>query len=748
MAAGIDFKTSGDYCLSMAEEQSKIRTSLRVKLIIALATVVVIALMFPKGESIESEVSVGTIWIHDDLIAPFSFPVLKDPEVYKAQVKAAEESVYPVYLPVNSIAKKAMDSVNAYGEFLADNLQANIAAGENKVLNPTFLSEASFNGLKNLVISEKGLSVKEVVRKDVSMQVENILQSIYRDGIIDTSATPSHNDTISIRIGNVDKIEKINHLFNIVVARIQADDKIQKLGISSELKNILSEFITHFIWSNVIYNPTLTKEETEQAIGNVSKYSGIVNENERIIAKHDRVTKEAKLKIDSYKAAKGDQVGSEGTILQFLGKMLHIASLLSLLVIYLFLFRKKIFNDNIKILLLAINIVFISFMTFLINQVTVNLPLQFLIFVPVSSMILTIIFDSRVGFYSTVITVLILGALRSNDYTFAAMNLFAGALSVYSVRDIKNRSQIFRSFLLILIGYIIAILAYGLERFAPADILFSEIAFAGTNALISPILTYGLLIFFEKIFKITTDLTLVELSNFDRPLLKDLARRAPGTFNHSMTMGTLAEAAAESIKANPLLARVGAYYHDIGKTIMPQNFVENQLNNINVHENLSPEESVNLIVRHVKEGISLAEEYKLPKEIIDFIPMHHGTAVISYFYEKAKKLYGEEKVDINNYRYPGPKPNSKETAIVMLADGCESAVRSIEEPDSTKVENVINNLIRERVDQDQLDAAPITLSDLTKIKESFTSILLGQRHRRIRYPKQEELENKADDKQE
>jgi putative nucleotidyltransferase with HDIG domain len=326
------------------------------------------------------------------------------------------------------------------------------------------------------------------------------------------------------------------------------------------------------------------------------------------------------------------------------------------------------------------------------------------------------------------------------------MNLFAGVLSVFSVRDIKNRSQIFRSFLFVLIGYLTTILAFGLERFAPLNQILIESAFAGTNALISPVLTYGLLIFFEKIFKITTDLTLVELSNFDRPLLKDLARRAPGTFNHSMTMGTLAEAAAESIRANPLMARVGAYYHDIGKTIMPQNFVENQLNNLNVHENLSPEESVSLIVKHVKEGIVLGEEYRLPKEIIDFIPMHHGTTVISYFYDKAKKLYGEGKVDIDNYRYPGPKPNTKETVIVMLADGCESAVRSIEDPDPLKVENVIGHIIQTRIDENQLDDAPITFHDLTRIKESFTSILVGQRHHRIRYPKQDELEKSTDEK--
>ncbi len=193
-----------------------------------------------------------------------------------------------------------------------------------------------------------------------------------------------------------------------------------------------------------------------------------------------------------------------------------------------------------------------------------------------------------------------------------------------------------------------------------------------------------------------------------------------------MTMGTLAETAAENIGANPLLARVGAYYHDIGKTITPQNFVENQLNNQNIHENLTPEESVGLILKHVREGKQLAEDNNLPQEIIDFIPMHHGTMTMSYFYEKAKKLYGEEKVNIEDYKYPGPKPNSKETAIVMMADGCESAVRAIEEPDPVKVENVIDKIIKSRVEEGQLNDSPITLNDINRIKEAFISILFGR----------------------
>jgi putative nucleotidyltransferase with HDIG domain len=205
-------------------------------------------------------------------------------------------------------------------------------------------------------------------------------------------------------------------------------------------------------------------------------------------------------------------------------------------------------------------------------------------------------------------------------------------------------------------------------------------------------------------------------------------------------MGTIAEAAAEKIGANALLARVGAYYHDIGKTIEPQGFVENQMNSQNLHENLPPEESVNIILKHVNEGIELAKQQKLPQELIDFIPMHHGTTISKYFYEKAKTLYGEDKINIDDYKYPGPKPNSKETAIVMLADGCESAVRSISDPDTTKVENMINSIFDSRLKESQLDEAPITFSDISKMKEAFLSILISQHHRRIKYPKQEDAE--------
>ena len=711
------------------------------KIALAFATVVLIAMMFPKGESIESEVSEGTVWLNDDLIAEISFPIIKSEEIYQSELRAAEKKVYPVFISNSGMIVKSIDSLKNYSNFLIEDLDNSANNDSIEIINSTFLSTSAFRIFQSIRLKERNLIKSGVYKlRNLFSAAGFVLDKVYKKGVLNINDGEETRDSIAIRVGNIDEIaQAVKFLFfNRAIEKIAKE--IKRFNYPDELEEALTEYTVHFLFPNLAYSEELTNEEIEQKTNNVSRYSGIVNENERIIAKHERISKEIKLKIESYKEAKGDTVAKEGLFLQFIGKFIHISLLLSLLTVYIMLFRKKIFYDNNKLILISLIFVSVSFSTFLINQIEVQAPIHFLIFLPAASMLFTIIFDSRMGFYCTVILALIAGALRGNDYSFATMNMIAGGLSVYTVRDIKNRSQIFRSFLIILLGYTLSIIAFGLERFAPVDSMLVEFAFAGSNALISPVLTYGVLIFFEKMFHITTDLTLLELSNYDRPLLKDLARKAPGTFNHSMTMGTMGETAAERIGANPMLARVGAYYHDIGKTITPQNYVENQLDNQNVHENLTPEESAQLIVSHVEEGVQLGKDNNLPQEILDFIPMHHGTTTMTYFYERAKKLYGDDKVIINDYRYPGPKPDSKETAIIMLADGCESAVRSIEEPDSDKVENVIDGIFNSRIDDGQLEDSPLTYSDITKMKEAFLSILLGQHHRRIRYPKQEEME--------
>ena len=698
--------------------------------------------MMPRGGALESDAIVGNVWMQDDLIADFSFPVLKNSMKYKQEVDEEKKSILPVFVYSEDAAQHSIDSVNSYLDNLPALLKHLTSNSNSEENNPTFLSAKAFSELKDFYL--KSLESKlfgnalALLRKDV---VERI-KGYYSKGILGDAPGEYQGADVTIRKKNVDIVESSNKF-------VKLSDMVENVGRNAHSasyparESLIDEFAVHFLHPNISYDPALTKEEVDYSIRKVSRYTGIVTENEKIIGKHDRINPENKLKIDSYRIAKGDSLGWEGYTLQFIGRFLHVLLLVVLFSIYLFLFRKRIYNENKKLLIFAILLLWTGFITYLQNSFEGSDAVRFLIFIPAASMLITIMFDSRVGFYATVVFSLICGALHGNDYAFVVMNVVAGALSAYSVRDIKNRNQIFRSFLFILIAYIVSVVAFGLESMTPWKKMFTEMAFASTNALVSPVLTYGLLVFFEQIFKVTTDLTFIELCNFDRPLLRELAKKAPGSFNHSMTLGTLAESAATAVNANPLIARAGAYYHDIGKLVGPKYFVENQLEMTNVHDGMIPEESVKAIKEHVIKGKELAREYKLPKEIIDFIPMHHGTTVMNFFYEKAKRLYGEDQIDLRNYRYPGPKPNTKETAIVMLADSCESAVRSIKNPDAEKVENVIHNLFNARIEDGQLDESPLTLGDIIRIKEAFYEILLGQYHKRIQYPHQEELE-KAD----
>ncbi|RMD51024.1 MAG: HDIG domain-containing protein [Ignavibacteria bacterium] len=727
----------------MKEElKNKIKTSKYYKIILLIVSIAIIVLMFPKGESLESEISVGSIWIKDDLIASKTFEVPEDPVVYKQKQEAAAAKVNKVFILDESIYPGIRDSLKNYKKRLLKVLDTtSVVTNGTDLLN---LSEESFNKLKRVRNSEKLIVTSgRKTTKDIFNIISILLNRVYKKGLLNLSLDEIEKDRIALRKGKFEELVRKTKFYDMESAKEYISNYLNNnFSFDIDLNDAVNDIISDFLIPNIIYS----EEETELAIAlaksRVPRTKYIVNENERIVAKHDRITQEIKDKIDAYRKAKGEITSILEQASQYAGKVLHIIVILIIYINYLFLFRKRIFYDNVKLTLLAVLILFVSFLTFLIHQIQVNAPVQLLILIPVISILTTIVFDSRVGFYTTVISSLIAGGIHGNDYVFSVMNIVAGGLAVFSVRDIKNRNQIFRSFLFILVGYVASIFAFGLESYKSIQEILISSSFAASNALISPVLAYGLIIFVERIFRITTDLTLLELTDFNTPLLKELARKAPGTFNHSITIGSMVEAAAEVIDANPILARVGAYYHDIGKTLEPEGFVENQLSS-NIHDEMNPRESVQVIINHVKGGIKLAEDYNLPKAVIDFIPMHHGTMVITYFYEKAKEILGEGKVSIDEFRYPGPKPNTKETTLVMLADACESAVRSMEQPEKTKVENIISNIFKQRLEDGQLDNSPITFKDLTKIKESYVNTLIGQHHRRIRYPNQEEMENES-----
>ena len=722
----------------------QIKQSKTLKLLLVVVTVALIVLMFPRGESIDSEVQINSIWIKSDLIATQTFEILKDPIVIEKERITAANSVYPVFIKDNEILSQVLVAFELNSNKLAGYIHLSNRHPDSVFSsNDIGLSSNSFGTFLN--ISEKDYGNKYSLKK-IDEFCTSEIKRIYRRGYINQSYPTIAKDTISVRDGKFETSYLKERYYDHEVLTSYLDQKIfNSFDQNGEIKNAVKEYLTFVLISNISFSKQTTDEAKRIAADKVQINLGIINENERIVAKHDRITAQSKAKIDSYRIAKGSTLSTWEIILLNMGKFIHISLLFLPFVIYLFLFRKYIFYDNFKLLLIAIIILFVSATAFIVGQIKVDGALELLILVPVASMLLTILFDSRIGFYVTVVAALTIAGIRGNDYILAVTNIVAGGLAAYTVRDIKNRNQIFHSFLFILLGYVLSIIAFGFERFDSWDVMLISAAYAASNALLSPALTFGLIVFIEKIFGITTELTLFELTDFNSPLLKRLANDAPGTFAHSMTIGLMVENAAIKINANPIMARVGAYYHDIGKTIKPEYFIENQLDNKNAHDDLSPKESVDLIREHVLGGIELGRENGLPPEIIEFIPMHHGTMAVKYFLEKAKEIYGEENVNEVDYRYPGPKPNTKETALLMLADAAESAVRSMDDPTPEKIENYVSNLFKIRIEDGQLDESPLTFSDIYKIKESFVSILLSQHHKRIRYPEQDELENKSDD---
>lgn len=718
----------------------KLNRSLRIKVLILFITTFSITIMFSTGEVIDSEVKINSIWIKNDLISTIPFEILKDPIVYEREKNKAISKIHPVYFLDYKIPSIIIDSLNNYNNYLLRLLDTEILYKETGK-NKTFLSETSYNTFLNKR-KKRETFFKHNNLTEFFNYNKLLFRKIYDAGLLSVNYSQIDKDSIALQQGKYQVlIPKWNFWENDSAYRFISKSLEEKYNRDKDFISAAKEYLAHFITPNVKYSDELTKIFIEQAVSKIPKNVGIVNENERIVGKHDRITPEIKAKIDSYRKAKGADSDFISSFSQRLGIFIHVLVILTLLIFYLFLFRKKIFNDNSKIFLISLIILLISLNAYITMHLDVQDSIEYLVFVPIASMLMTLIFDSRIGFYITIVCSLIVGALRGNDYFLVVTNVFAGGLAAYTVRDISNRSQVFRSFVVILAAYTISIIAFSLERFDSIEQIIISVSFAAVNSVISPSLTFGLLIFIERIFKLTTNMTLIDIASADSPLLRELARNAPGTNSHSNEIALMSEAAAAAIGANPLLTKVGAYYHDIGKLASPENFVENQLNNINIHENLDPLQSAKLIINHVHKGIKLAEENNLPKEIIDFIPMHHGTMVVSYFYEKAKTMYGSEKVNIEDFKYPGPKPNTKETAILMLADACQSAVKSIGELEISKIENMINNLIQMRIDDGQLDEAPISFNDIRLIKNAFVNYLMGSLHRRIRYPNQSQLEN-------
>ena len=720
--------------------------SLAAKWIILGSFVALVALMFPQGLSVESDYPVGMIWAENDLYAPFAFPIYKDEREYQRERELAANKVYKVFEENQSVAEENLDSLQRFFDLL-ERIIDRRKEDEDEIKAvlenfPIQFRDTEWNALWFLRNAEhqksryppKNSFAK--LRRDVLL----VVNGLYLQGIVDVRKSQFRDDElIAKRKKTNEQIVPLNKFLD----KYELGKSVQQTFVSgykgeNDTVSLALKIALTFLSPNIIYQKDQTDREVQFAEELVPRTVGAISESERIIAKRERITTEIKLKLDSMRKAKEERGAGINVYVTFFGKSLRIFAIMWMLAMYVFLFRKKIYHDNAKLLLISLLFFFTAVIAFLTVQNSGELPLRYLIVIPAVSMLLTIIFDSRVAFYSTVVLSLLVAGIRGNDYSIALSSLVAGAFAIYTVRDIKKRTQIFRSIIYVFLGYAITIVALGLERYESLPVIGNQLLFASINAILSPIITYGLLIFLEKIFKISTELTLVDLSDLNHPLLKDLLHKAPGSFHHSVSVSTLAESAADAIGANGTLARVGGLYHDIGKMMNPELFVENQLGTENKHRTMSPRKSARIIAAHIEDGTTLGKEHNLPQNVMDFIVMHHGTMHIGFFYEKAvrqKKNKGE--VSENDFCYPGPKPTTKETAIVMLADGVEASTRAILEPTVEKIEANVESLLKLRLLEGELDECSLNLRDLNRIKESFVKILTGIHHSRLRYPEQE-----------
>ena len=737
--------------LGIAVRSEGWRRSKTARLIIAITLTLLLAFLFPQAQSPQNVTgySSGSLWTSADVNAPFSFRLLKSEQQKRQDIGKALENFYPVFIIDSNAKRVAFDSLEktlSTFKDLAERSRENSKASDSlEKLSVSFgISTPEAVSLSlSLLLEEKRVTAKQNY-SSLETQVENAISKLLSYTYIATSVPSAYsaNPDQKIAVRKRSSEEQIIFAHDLLTkesAKTKLLEMIEhEVHSSKEVRSALAKISTVCLVPNISYSAEQTDESRKNIIDRVPKTDGVVLEGQKIIGKGEVISPAAKVQLESLAQARIDLGGTAAIAARAVGTIGHVAIIVLLFVLYVKFIRRRIYKDNAQLLLISVILIFPALMAYVSVGIHTAFPLEYLILIPVTSMLLTVLFDSRTGFYGTVIVALLVAGIRGNDYNVALAGLSAGAFAAYTVRDLRSRSQLFKSIGYIFLGYFIAITALAFERGAPLKDIGLELTAAAGNALISPVLTLGLVFLVELIFDTMSDLRLADYNDINHPLLRRLALEAPGTYHHTMLVAQLAENAALAIGANALLAKVGAMFHDVGKIATPTDFIENQ-NHENIHDSISAAESAIRVKAHVTAGRELARQERLPEKIVDFIPMHHGTLRISFFYQKALGLMASGgTLDDSLYRYPGPKPNTKETAIVMLADASEAIARTlamrVDEPTVELIEHDLASLFRERIADGQLDECDLTLHDLVIIRSVFARLLIGTFHTRISYP--------------
>jgi cyclic-di-AMP phosphodiesterase PgpH len=710
-------------------------------ILVLVSLILIISLMLPRGRSYKyTDLKEGGVHEGDEIIAPFNFAINKTDAEYSTDLKRVEDEVLSVFVRSDSICDYQLQKINTF----FDSLES-IKGFENqsalKTKQLTNLLQLSKINSSDEILHHLVKELKEKTYADFEQVLTRLVRDVCSLGILNLSKNEIKKVDNKILI--ITDVEEVIEDIDVFYDKEDIDDVlIEKLRTAFENEDLRVrtgyEILSAFIFSNIIYDAAETERRVIESKDNVPLAKGTVLANERIIDRYERVTKDhiAKLKSLSIELAEREtEKGFFIIFVRFSGKFLLIGFVIGIFVIFLVGNRSRTAKDFNKILLIAIIFLIVIVLTYNINHFMLS---PYLIPITIGSMLLTIFFDTRIGFVGTIVLAIIIGILRGNEFNISVISILAGTIAVLSVSRIRKRNWLVNSILLIIGSYILSITIFEVLNYSSFKTILRHWWFAVINGFLAPLFCYGLQVLFENIFSIVTDMRLLELSDLNNPILRKLSIEAPGTYHHSLMVGNLAEAAAEAIEADALLARVGSYYHDIGKMEKPEYFIENQQKNRNPHEKLSPSMSCLILANHVKQGQEIAKEYKLPNEIRDFISEHHGTNMMSYFYQKALEKKNDDEIDESGFRYPGPKPKTKETGIVMLADAIEAAARSLKDPSASRIKGMVISIVHERFRDSELDDSPLKLQDLTKIIDSFQAVLLGSFHGRIEYPDQDE----------
>ncbi|MDO6598005.1 HDIG domain-containing protein [Oceanihabitans sp. 2_MG-2023] len=665
------------------------------KVLLFISATVLIVYLFPKQGKFKYNFEQGKPWQSENLYAPFDFAIKKTSEEINKEKLLIEKQA--------SLYFNLEDKIE-------NNVRINYKAGFYEIF-PDSLSDASLNKL-----FKTG---------------ELILDNLYNNGVLSENYTFSE-DKKSVILNAQTTIKQT--LFSNLVKQKDLSSIVNKVLADREQDYFQTQFLALFfdvVEPNLTYNKSLTEGALLEDLNRIAYTRGSIKKETLIISKGEVVEGEKYQTLESLKNEYKSQVwtASNYNWVVFAYTLLVALALLMLL-LFLRKYRLDVFNNNTKVTFIFFNVILMVLLTTLV--ISYNSKYLYVVPICILPLVLKAFFDARLGLFTHVITVVLLGLIVPNSYEYMFLQIIAGIVTILTVSELYKRANLFISVGQITLIYIIAYFAFFVIHEGSVDAIhwetFGLFVLCGLATLFVQPLIYA----YEKLFGLVSDVSLLELSDTNSKLLKELSNKAPGTFHHSLNVANLAEAAANEIGANAMLIRVGALYHDIGKMKNPTFFTENQSTGINPHDELSSIESANVIVDHVIDGIEIARKNNLPDRVIDFIRTHHGTSVVYYFYKKEKAI--NEDIKKENFMYPGPKPFSKETAILMMCDSVEAASKSLKEPTSTKIDKFVENIINKQMEGEQFLNANITFKEIQSIKKVLKHKLANIYHLRIEYP--------------